>query len=134
MAIKKQSEGRPQISQVSPAAAIAGGELAIHGKGFLKSERPLVKIGDISAPIVIGSDSLVIVRVPEGASEGGLIVENAGHSSKVWECDIGIQIAEICTRWPARPLIGWAISSARSAALAGRRCQWPFIASTCTTT
>lgn len=94
MAIKKQSEGRPQISQVSPAAAIAGGELAIHGKGFLKSERPLVKIGDISAPIVIGSDSLVIVRVPEGASEGGLIVENAGHSSKVWECDIGIQIAE----------------------------------------
>ena len=36
-----------------------------------RSERPHVTIGEIEAPVVIGSDSYVIVRVPEGASAGG---------------------------------------------------------------
>jgi hypothetical protein len=94
MAIRKSSNGRPQIVQVSPVAAIAGGELQIKGKGFVKAERPKVTIGDVSAPVVIGSDSFVIVKVPEGASAGDLIVENGEHSSQTWTCDIGIPIAD----------------------------------------
>jgi sugar lactone lactonase YvrE len=85
MAIRKDSNGRPVISQVQPEAAITGGELYI---------RPHVTIGDVSAPVVIGSSSLVIVKVPEGASAGELIVENGLHSSDAWTCDIGIQVAE----------------------------------------
>src|SRR5215831_16195996 len=94
MAIRKPTNGRPQISQVSPAAAIAGGELQIRGKGFTKGERPRVTIGDVSAPVVIGSDSFVIVKVPEGASAGDLIIENGEQSSPSWTCDIGIPIAD----------------------------------------
>jgi len=94
MAIRKSSNGRPQIVQVSPVAAIAGGELQIKGKGFVKAERPKVTIGDVSAPVVIGSDSFVIVKVPEGASAGDLIVENGENSSQTWTCDIGIPIAD----------------------------------------
>src|ERR1700730_12761857 len=92
MAIRKPTNGRPQIVQVTPAAAIAGGELQIKGKGFAKAERPRVTIGEVNAPVVIGSDSFVIVKVPEGASAGELIIESGEHSSQTWTCDIGIPI------------------------------------------
>jgi hypothetical protein len=94
MALRKASSNGPQISQVSPEAAIAGGELQIRGKGFAKSERPHVTIGDVSAPIIIGSDSLVIARVPEGASAGELIIESGKQSSDSWACDIGVLLAD----------------------------------------
>lgn len=97
MAIRKDSNGRPQISQVQPEAAITGGELYIRGKGLTgltSVDRPRVTIGDVAAPVVIGSNSLVIVKVPEGASAGELIVENGKQISEAWSCDIGIQIAE----------------------------------------
>src|SRR5690242_10965727 len=94
MASKKESNGRPQISQVSPEAAIPGGEFQIRGAGLARADRPRVTIGDVTAPIVIGSDSYVIVRVPEGASAGELIVETGNQSSRAWTCDIGIQIAD----------------------------------------
>src|SRR5215831_18845129 len=94
MAIRKPTNGRPQIVQVSPPAAIAGGELQIRGKGFTKGERPRVTIGDVSAPVVIGSDSFVIVKVPEGASAGDFVIENSEQSSPSWTCDLGIPIAD----------------------------------------
>jgi sugar lactone lactonase YvrE len=92
MAIRK--DVRPQIAQVTPEAAIIGGEFQISGKYFAKTDRPRVLIGDISAPIIIGSDSFVIARVPEGASAGELVIESGQHSSQAWTCDIGIGIAE----------------------------------------
>ena len=94
MASKKDSNGRPQITNVTPEAAIPGGELQIRGAGLARADRPHVRIGDVEAPIVIGSDSYVIVRVPEGASAGELIVEAGKQSSRVWNCGIGIQVAE----------------------------------------
>jgi len=94
MPIRKPSDPKPQISRVTPHAAIAGGELQIRGKGFAKSERPRVTIGDIGAPVIIGSDSLVIARVPEGASDGELVIESGSQSSESWACDIGVLIAE----------------------------------------
>ena len=82
MPLRKSSDSRPQISQVSPGAAIAGGELQIRGKGFAKSERPRVTIGDVNAPVIIGSDTYVIARVPEGATAGNLVVESGPASSE----------------------------------------------------
>ena len=70
----KTASDKPLISGVQPVAAIAGGELSIRGKGLAAGDRPRVTIGDVLAPVVIGSDSLVIVKVPEGASAGELIV------------------------------------------------------------
>jgi len=74
MALRKSADSRPQISHVTPGAAIAGGELQIRGKGFVKSERPHVTIGEVTAPIIIGSDSFIIARVPEGATAGELVI------------------------------------------------------------
>jgi sugar lactone lactonase YvrE len=94
MALRKSPESRPQISRVSPHAAIAGGELQIRGKGFAKSQPPRVTIGDVGAPVIIGSDSLIIARVPEGASDGELVIESGAQASESWACDIGVLIGE----------------------------------------
>jgi hypothetical protein len=94
MPIRKSADGRPQIAQVKPGAAIAGGEFFIQGKGFAKGDRPRVTIGDVAAPVVIGSDSLVIARVPEGAGAGELVVASGTQSSDAWACDIGFPIAD----------------------------------------
>src|SRR5438874_5700993 len=94
MPLRKASDSRPQISQVTPPAAIAGGELQIRGKGFAKTDRPRVSIGEVGAPVIIGSDSLVIARVPEGATAGELVIESGDQTSESWACDIGVLVAE----------------------------------------
>ncbi len=94
MPSRKDGEGKPQISRVSPTAAIAGGEFQIRGKGFVKAERPRVTFGDVEAPVIIGSDSFIITRVPEGASVGELIIQNGEQASSAYTCELGIQIAD----------------------------------------
>jgi sugar lactone lactonase YvrE len=94
MSLRKSPAARPQISQVSPHAAIAGGELQIRGTGFAKPDPPRVTIGGAPAPVVIGSDSFVIARVPDGATAGELIVESGKQASEPWACDIGVPIAD----------------------------------------
>jgi sugar lactone lactonase YvrE len=94
MPLRKPSDPKPQISLVSPHAAIPGGELQIHGTGFAKADRPRVTIGETPAPVIVGSDSFVIARVPDGATAGDLVVQSDGRRSDVWACDIGVQIAD----------------------------------------
>ncbi|HKE21961.1 MAG TPA: IPT/TIG domain-containing protein [Bryobacteraceae bacterium] len=94
MPLRKSSESKPQISQISPTAAIAGGELQIRGKGFAKPDRPRVTIGEVGAPVIIGSDSLVIARVPETATAGEVVISSGKHSSDSWACDIGVLVAD----------------------------------------
>ncbi len=94
MAIRKRGDTNPEITAVIPAAAIPGGEFQIRGKGFSREARPTVRIGDQPAPVVIGSDTFIIARVPEGAIVGELTVENGSGGSAVWTCDIGLQIAD----------------------------------------
>jgi sugar lactone lactonase YvrE len=94
MALLKNTEGRPEISRVLPEAAIPGGEFQIYGKNFVRAERPRVTVGDMPAAVVIGSDTYVIARVPDGAAAGDLVVENGQKASPVWNCEVGVQIAD----------------------------------------
>ncbi|MGA2268101.1 MAG: IPT/TIG domain-containing protein [Bryobacteraceae bacterium] len=94
MPLRKSPDAKPQIAQVTPPAAIAGGELQIRGKGFAKSDQPRVTIGEVSAPVIIGSDAFVIARVPEGATAGELVVQSGQQASDSWACDIGVLVAE----------------------------------------
>ena len=94
MAFRKNNDSRPQILGVSPVAAIPGGEFQIRGKGLAPSTPPHVRFGDVTAPIVIGSDSFIIVRVPENAHANELIIGNDNHASVPWTCGIGIQVAD----------------------------------------
>ena len=94
MPLRKSSDSKPQIATVVPGAAIPGGELQIRGKGFAQGSHPRVTIGEVNAPVVIGSDTYVIARVPEGATAGELVVEANDSASESWACDIGIPIAD----------------------------------------
>src|ERR1700675_2708338 len=94
MAFRRALETRPQINEVTPFAAIPGGEFQIRGKGLAGADRPSVRFGESVAPVVIGSDSLLIVRVPEGATAGELIIGSDHQASSPYSCGIGVQIAE----------------------------------------
>src|SRR5262249_29256225 len=94
MAFRKNNDARPQIIDVSPVAAIPGGEFQIRGRGLAAPAPARVTFGDVAAPIVIGSDSFIIVRVPENAQASELIVGDDDHASVPWTCGIGIQVAD----------------------------------------
>ena len=84
----------PSIQTLSPEAAIAGGEIRIHGKGFTNGAHPRVLLGDVQAPLIIGSDSYIIARVPEEAVDNVLKIESGALSSTEWACEIGIPIGD----------------------------------------
>ena len=94
MVKRKDSGDGPQISEIWPRAAIAGGEFHIRGRGLAGEDRPHVTIGNVAAPVVIGSDSHVVVRVPEGAQPGDLIVGNGKRRSAQSSCQVGVQVAD----------------------------------------
>ncbi len=93
MPFRKNPDGRPHISEITPPAAIAGGEFEIRGTGFGRGLRPRVTLGDVEAHVLVGSDSFVIARVPEEASVGELVVACGQQASPAASCDIGVQIA-----------------------------------------
>ena len=90
-----EKNGVPHIERVAPAAAIPGGEITIHGKGFASraQPRPVVRFGESGSwPGAHQRDSL-IARVPEGAS-GGMVRVTNGHESQPHPVHIGLQIAD----------------------------------------
>jgi sugar lactone lactonase YvrE len=94
MASRKSSDSRPQILEVAPAAAIPGGEIQVHGKNFAGAGRASVTIGAAPAPLVVGSDSYLIVRVPEDGVGGQLVVSQNGDISAPRPLQVGVQIAD----------------------------------------
>jgi sugar lactone lactonase YvrE len=94
MARRQSTDNAPQILQVTPPAAIPGGEFQIRGKGLAKGNRAHVRFGDVNAPVIIGSDQLVIARVPEGAAVGEIVIGEGDHISSSWLCELGLQVAD----------------------------------------
>jgi sugar lactone lactonase YvrE len=90
----KSETKKPRIEEVRPAAAIPGGEFQIRGKDLAGEDRPRVMLGDVTAPIVVGSDTYIIARVPDGASFGKMTVENDSARSQPWVCEIGVELAD----------------------------------------
>src|SRR5438046_3584445 len=91
-----EKNGIPHIERVAPAAAIPGGEMTIHGRGFVSraQARPVVRFGEAEASLALASESRLIARVPEGASGGTVRVASDGHESSPHPVHIGIQIAD----------------------------------------
>lgn len=91
-----EKNGSPRIERVAPAAAIPGGEVTIHGNGFVSrtQPRPTVRFGEAEASLALSSGRRVIARVPEGASGGVVQVISAEHESQPHPVAIGLQIAD----------------------------------------
>jgi hypothetical protein len=91
-----EKNGIPHIERVAPTAAIPGGEIAIHGKGFASRAQPcpVVRFGEAEASLSLASETRLIARVPEGASGGVVCVATNGHESQPHPVHIGLQIAD----------------------------------------
>src|SRR5258706_4907195 len=87
---------QPKIADIRPRAGIVGGEVAIRGTGFSSSNghRPRVSFGGVDGAVVVGSDSFVVARVPEGAASGELVVSNNSVCSEAINFEMGVIIAE----------------------------------------
>ncbi len=89
-------KSKPYIECVQPGAAISGGEIVIRGKGFHKTGagRPTVRFGDATGNLVVSSEKMLLVRVPEEALEDQVTVEISKASSNTAGLLIGRRIAD----------------------------------------
>jgi sugar lactone lactonase YvrE len=88
--------GVPRIESVKPAAALPGGEVAIHGSGFgtRNHTRPLVQFGVAEGSLVLAAENYLIARVPEGAEGGAVRVKMGSIESAPFPLALGTQIAD----------------------------------------
>jgi sugar lactone lactonase YvrE len=93
---KKHANGSPHIDSVSPAYALAGGEIRITGAGLRPQEllRPKVKFGNFEGSIVVSSEGFLVARVPDGATSGPVVVATDGHVSNPQNVGVAVPIAE----------------------------------------
>jgi len=94
---KKNVNGHPRIDTLDPSAALPGGEIRILGSGLSPVElrRPRVRFGgETDGSVVISTDDLVVVRVPETATSGPVVVSTNGHSSNSLDMRVAVLIAE----------------------------------------
>jgi sugar lactone lactonase YvrE len=93
---KKNVNGGPHIESVSPALALAGGEVRIAGSGLRPQQfqRPRVQFGEVEGGVVVSSNSFLVARVPFGATSGPVGVTTDGHSSNPQTVSVAVPIAE----------------------------------------
>lgn len=93
---KKNVNGGPRIEGISPALAIAGGEIRISGSGLRPQDlrRPRVQFGEMEASVVVSSDAFLVARVPEGATSGPVVVATDGHVSNALPVKVASLVAE----------------------------------------
>src|ERR1700744_6640928 len=91
-----EKNGVPRIEGVSPTAAIPGGEMVIRGSGLAPrvGPRPSVHFGEADAGLMLVAENRVIVRVPDGASDGTVRIANANGESAPHPVSIGLEVAD----------------------------------------
>lgn len=90
------TKSKPHIEGVTPRAAISGGEIAIHGRGFTSngSNRPVVRFGQQLASILLSSSNRLVVQVPEDVASGNLTVHTGHGVSEAVAVAVGITLTE----------------------------------------
>ncbi|MGH9397456.1 MAG: IPT/TIG domain-containing protein [Terriglobia bacterium] len=84
------------ITEITPRAAISGGEVTIRGSGFTENgrTRPLVRFGDRPASLLMSSPGRLVVRVPDGVVSGDLTVDSGSAVSAPAAVTVGLHLAE----------------------------------------
>ena len=91
-----EKNGMPHIERISPAAALPGGEITIYGDSFTSKRggRPVVRFGDMEAPLALASSNRLIARVPENVTARTIQVVNAQQESQPYPVAVAYQIAD----------------------------------------
>jgi sugar lactone lactonase YvrE len=88
----------PKIESVFPRAAIPGGDVVIRGSGFAggstgNGARPRVHFGEVPGDLLVGSDSYIVARVPDGG-RGFVRVLTPRAESSPYPIALGTQVAD----------------------------------------
>ena len=88
--------GQPHIDSIEPAFAMPGGEIKVIGHALAPQglQRPVVQFGDTSAPVIVGSESFVVARVPQDAPSSNVSIHVNGRSSNERMVRVAMPIAE----------------------------------------
>ena len=91
----------PRLDAVRPPAAMPGGEVEVVGTGLGAESGaiPGVKIGDTPAYLSLSRPTRAVVRVPEGAISGDLVITTVDsvkreHASNPLELSVAVPMAE----------------------------------------
>ena len=88
-------KNRPQITGVSPRAAIPGGEMVVRGSGLAEDGLPpRVRFGDQPGGLLLSSSNRLVVRVPEAVVSRNLTVETGAGASMPASVIVGVTIGE----------------------------------------
>ncbi len=90
-------DGRPHIEQVSPPAAIPGGEFLLRGQNFTANGAtpPRVRLDGQLSSLLFTSERRLVVRVPNGVKKGEMTVESSKGVSAPIAVKVGELIAEM---------------------------------------
>jgi hypothetical protein len=94
--VNLETNGIPRIDRIQPGAAIPGGDVTIHGSGFVPrpNTRPRVRFGESEASLLVSAQNYMIARVPEGAVGGIVRVTTSRAESQPFAFHLGVQIAD----------------------------------------
>ncbi len=72
----KPDAPHPHLTRVTPAAAMPGGEVEVHGDHLEPQTAtiPRATIGDVAAPVILSRPTRATIQVPEGTITGDLVM------------------------------------------------------------
>lgn len=81
---------------MSPAAAIAGGEVTIYGRGFAGQDHrhPQVRFGESDASVLIAAEDFLVATVPEGPVGSTVRIQTEQGETAPISVEIGLPIAD----------------------------------------
>lgn len=87
----------PKLVSLSPAAAMPGGEVELrgdalqaHGSDIL----PHVSVGDVPATMALSRPGRAVIRIPDGAISGDVVLSRGGALSNALELRVAVPMAE----------------------------------------
>lgn len=86
----------PKLISLSPAAAMPGGEVELKGNSLQAAGDvlPNVLVGDVPATLALSRPSRAVVRIPEGAISGEVVLARGGAMSNPLDLRVAVPMAE----------------------------------------
>jgi sugar lactone lactonase YvrE len=86
----------PHLDRVTPAAAMPGGDIDVHGSHLEPRGHhiPRATIGDIVAPVLLSRPTHATIRVPEGTISGDLVLHRSATESNPLNLRVAVPMAE----------------------------------------
>jgi sugar lactone lactonase YvrE len=87
----------PRLELLRPPAAMPGGEVELRGSALQAQGvevLPLVAVGDTRVQLALSRPGRAVIRIPEGAISGDVVLARGGEASNPLELKVAVPIAE----------------------------------------